>query len=276
MEWKTEKCKLQVAKWLIRGNATGNPRPRESSILSFQFLLCLSLCSLAVASDRSQLAQSSTQDALRNRPDSHGGDDYDRALLGDANNSDARGKDRETGDLEKKLKQQLGAAAQPEDRPQQPLLDAAMGMRDVQSRLAQGKSDAITQHVQRQIVADLQKIIDEAKKSGKCLGQNCIRDGSRSSGKTVAGQNAQSEPRPRPATGPARESDPNALHAPTQVRSEAEQPAAELTAKYNLQLQARRPDMKYELPGEHFLPEYKGEIEDYFRRLSSGTAAEEK
>lgn len=173
-------------------------------------------------------------------------------------------------------RKQLGTAAQQEDQPQQPLVDAAKGMREVQMRLAQGKSDAITQLVQRQIVADLQKIIDEAKKSGKCLGQDCTRDDCRSPRKGGAGQSAQDEPPPRTTTGPARESNPNARHSPPQPGSREQQRAAELMRQYNLRLQARRPDLKYELPSDHFLPEYEGEIEDYFRRLSSGTAASER
>ena len=168
MNLRIEKCKLRIANW-VDGIHAARHRQRHAHpffILHFtfcilQFLLtCIAACSLAAAGESTGPVHPS-------------GGDYDRALLGEPNKIDANGTYRGSDDLEKNLKQQLGTAAQREDEPRQPLLDAAVGMRDAQTRLAQGKSDAITQHVQRQVVADLQKIIDEAKKSGTCLGQSC-------------------------------------------------------------------------------------------------------
>ena len=283
MKLKTEKCKTQNANWIDAIYAARDRRCRAQPFFIFhfsffilQFPLCIAVCSLAAAADSPSPVQPSTHDALRESLDSHAGDNYDRALLGETNKADASRKDPSNGDLEKKLKQQLGPAAQREDQPRQPLLEAAKGMRDVRARLAQGKSDAITQHVQRQVVADLRK----DHRRGEEVGQ-VPRPELHARRQPVIGQarrraKRRAEPQPRPATGRAGDSDPNALHGPQQAQSGEQQRAVELMRKYKLQLQARRPDMKLELPSDHFLPEYEGEIEDYFRRLSSGTAAEER
>ena len=116
-------------------------------------------------------------------------------------------------------------------------MQAVKGMRDVQTRLAQGKSDAITQHVQRQVVADLQQIIDEAKKSGKCLGQpmagNCNKPG-----KLGGSPNAQ--PKSNTANDrPARESNPNVKQEPKLPQTERTAIARDkMKEQYKLELQA--------------------------------------
>ncbi len=278
---KIENCKLQIAN--CRKALYAARRPLVSpffnlqfSIFNLQFLfLFAAVCSLAAA-DPPAPVQPSTDDALRNSLNAHSGDDYDRALLGEPNKAGDSKKDHAAGDLARKLKQQLGPAANREDQSQHPLLLAAKGMCDVQTRLADGKSDAITQHVQRQVVADLQKIIDEAKKSGKCLGQNCTSGNCASSGKAGGGQVARNESLPRTANDtPARQSNPNAVHR--QPRTEEEQLAyTRMQEQFKIQLQAHPPDTRYELPSDRFLPEYEREIQDYFRRLSAGTAAEER
>lgn len=123
-----------------------------------------------------------------------------------------------TEDPEKKPRQPNGSTAQRDDQQEDRLLQAVKGMRDVQARLAQGKSDAITRHVQRQVVADLQQIIDEAKKSGKCLGQpmaaNCNNP-------AKPGGSPNARPKSNTANDrPTGDSDPNAKHEPKQPSAE--------------------------------------------------------
>jgi hypothetical protein len=233
--------------------------------------------SIALADEPAKRPQPSTDDALRNSLNSHSGDDYDRALLGEPKkDADNAAKDRGTEDPEKKSKQQNGPVTEQDNQQEDRLLQAVKGMRDVQARLAQGKSDAITQHVQRQVVADLQQIVDEAKKSGKCLGQamagNCNKPG-----KPGAGSSSQ----PKPIADndqPSRESNPNANRAPKQPLTERGTVARDrMIEQYNkLELQTRQRETMLELPSEYFLPEYEREIEDYFRRLSSDKPAEDK
>ena len=68
--------------------------------------------------------------------------------------------------MQKKLQKELGPAAQKEDKPKDPLLQVAEAMREVQQRLDQRDSGAVTQHVQRQIVADLAKLIEAGEEIG--------------------------------------------------------------------------------------------------------------
>jgi hypothetical protein len=246
-----------------------------NSCLLQSLFVALAVCSLARAGDAPKPPQRSTDDALRDSLNSQSGDDYDRALLGDSGKAKPDAKDSKSDDLDKKLNKELGSAAQREDKQEDRLLQAVKGMRDVQTRLAQGKSDAITQHVQRQVVADLQQIIDEAKKSGKCLG--CSMAGSCNKPGKPGGSPGS---RPKPSTAndqPARESNPNAKHEPKQPLSESGAVARDtMKAQYKLELQARQRDTMFEEPSDYFLPEYEREIEDYFRRLSSERPAEDK
>ena len=243
----------------------------------FQLLFFVMLSgAFALADEPPKRSQPSTDDALRDSLDSHSGDDYDRALLGDSDKSKTDVKNRSTGDLDKKLNQELGPAAQREDQQEDRLLLAVKGMRDVQTRLAQGKSDAITQQVQRQVVADLQKIIDEAKKSGKCLGQstagNCNKPG-----KPSAGSNTQ--PKPSAANDqPARDSNPNAKHEPMPPQNDPRGIARQkMKERYRIELQEHPQETMLDLfPSMYFLPEYEPEIEDYFRRMSSDKPTEDE
>jgi hypothetical protein len=235
-------------------------------------MLALAICTIARA-DEPPKPQRSTDDILRDSLNSQSGDDYDRALLGDSSKANTNAKNRATDDLGKKLNQELGAAAQREDQQEDKLLQAIKGMHDVQTRLAQGKSDTITQHVQRQVVADLQQIIDEAKKSGKCLGQccNCNKPGK-------PGGSPNSQPKQSAANDrPARESNPNAKHEPNATPSERRELARkEMQEQFHIELQSRQRETMLELPSEYFLPEYEREIEDYFGRMSSNKPSEGK
>ena len=206
-----------------------------------------------------------TDEAFRNSSNAKAGNDYDRELLGDPANADDSGRREE--ELQKKLQKELGAAAQREDEPKAPLLLIAEEMREVPPRLERRDSGAVTQHLQRQIVSDLEKLIEEAKKSG-------ARPGNPSNGRGPTG-NGLKEPARNPgqpagdSQPPAKESDPNIHRTPQQVRDEAAEMARkQMIELFHAELQQRNPDQKIELPSEYFLPGYELEIEDYFRRLS--------
>jgi hypothetical protein len=246
----------------------------ETCVLPALFL-ALAVCSFSRADGPPKPAQRSTDDVLRDSLNSQSGDDYDRALLGEPAKAKAGVKDRKTESTDKKLVQELGPAMQRVDQQEDRLLQAVKGMRDVQTRLAQGKSDVITQQVQRQVVADLQQIIDEAKKSGKCLGQS-MACSCKSPGKPDASPNAQSKP-DSASDQPARESSPKARQEPKSAQSERQKTAHnEMNQQYKIELQSRQHDTMFENPSEYFLPEYEREIEDYFRRLSQGRPIDEK
>jgi len=235
-------------------------------------LLCVAVCSVATAGETPKPAQPSTDDTLRESLDSHAGDDYDRALLGDAGKADAKAAGSKK-DQEKRPEQELGTAARREDDHDDPLLKAAQGMREVQTRLAQGKSDEITQHVGRQVVADLEKFMDAMKKSSACAGQ--ASGGRKPSGS--AGSKPRSEAPSHAANDrPARESNPNAKHDSKHAWTDQELLAVQKMREQFISLQSRPHETVFERPAEYFLPEYEPEIEDYFRRLMAGKTSQER
>jgi hypothetical protein len=225
-------------------------------------LFLLAAASLAFAAE----GPPSTDDQLRDSLNSRAGDDYDRALLGDPAKPD--GKDRTAEEMQKRLQKELGAAAQREDKPAIPLLQVAKYMREVSPRLDRRDSGAETQFLQRQIVSDLAKLIEEAKKSGSCGGKNCSKP--TGNGEKKSGNNTG-----QPSEKPARDSDPKSRHTPEQVH-DAAKGAAALMKDLWAELQQREHRPVLDLPGEHFLPGYELEIEDYFRRLSEDRSDVEK
>ncbi len=235
------------------------------SILNLQFAICnlqfllLFLGSFAFAAD----PPPSTDDQLRDSLNSKAGDDYDRELLGDPAKPD--GKSRVDDPMQKKLQQELGPAAQKEGK-EDPLLKVARDMRDVQQRIGQRDSGPVTQHVQRQIVSDLAKLIDEAKKSGSCSGKPSNSRKPTGSGEKKPPNNSTQASGTSPA--PAEKSDPK-IRKPEAIRAAAKEEAiARMKDLWGAELQGHEREHVLELPGEYFLPEYELEIEDYFRRLS--------
>ncbi len=189
---------------------------------------------------------------------SKAGDDYDRALLGDPAKPDD--KSRVDEQMQKKLQKELGAAAQKEDQPKAPLLKVAETMRAVQPRLDKRDSGDATQIMQRQIVSDLEKMIEQAKRSGQ--------RGKSPGGPKPTGNAQQKAGEPSGGSQkPAQRIDPN-IRRPEDVRKEEAQKAIAAMKGLNAELHKGERQHVLQLPSEHFLPEYELEIEDYFRRLS--------
>ena len=244
--------------------------------------MALIAASLARAADRPP----STDDQLRDSLNSKDSDDYDRELLGDpAKNpsenrtglgpvkrplggsragSKPQGKDRVDEEMLKELQKELGPAAQKEVEPKTPLQQVADAMREVPQRLDQRDSGEVTQTLQRQIVSDLDKLIEAAKKSGCC---NCTKSGGKPTG------NGKSKPG-NPGGGPSKSLAPAKVSTP-EIRKAEEIRAAEvaraherMVERFRAELQGHKGEQMLAEPGETFLPEYELEIEDYFRRLS--------
>lgn len=188
---------------------------------------------------------------------SKAGDDHDSQLPGDPARPDE--------EMRKRLEKELGPAAQEEDKPK--LLQAAEGMREVQQRIGRRDSGPVTQHVQRQVVSDLDKLIEEAKKSGPRGGQSPNIRKPTGNGRSKPAQDAGQSPGASPQ--PAQESNPK-IRKPEEIRAAAEKEAYErMLELFHAELQGHDREQMIEEPSsEDFLPEYKLEIEDYFRRLS--------
>ena len=227
----------------------------QISGLVFPSLLTLIAGSLAYAA----APQPSTDDQLRDSLNSKAGDDYDRALLGEPAKPEDKG--RVDDAMQKKLQKELGSAAQKEEKPKAPLFQVAEAMRAVQPLLGKRDSGDETQHLQRQIVADLDKLIDDAKKSGCC--------GKSSNGPKPTGGGPKKPGQPSGnSSAPAQNSDPKARRTPEEIRAENAKKAVKQMNGLFVELQGHEREHVLEPPSEHFLPEYELEIEDYFRRLS--------
>jgi hypothetical protein len=189
-------------------------------------------------------------------------DDVDRELFGpDQENPPAEGED-----LRKKLTRELGDAAVSED--ENPLLSIAERMRESEALIAQTRSDEATQSVQKRIVADLEKLIEEARK-------RCCKGGSpKAQSQATAARPKISQPCAKPGTG---EGKPQQKPA---VTSNAK-PGQTAAAKPDLQevrtmiekevwgsLPQRQRQQLLQLPIEEFLPKYEQLIIEYFKRLS--------
>jgi len=205
----------------------------------------------------------STDDQLRDSLNSKAGDDYDRELLGDPAKPDDKG--RADDRKQKRLQKELGSAAEKEGGSTDLLLQVAKDMREVSPLLDKHDSGQETQRMQRQIVSDLAKLIERAKKSGSCSGKGANSRRPTGSGKRPpqnAGQPSENSPQP------AMESKPE-IRKPEAIRAAAAKEARErMLEQFKPELQARKGEQMLELPGEYFLPDYELEIEDYFRRLS--------
>jgi len=229
----------------------------KSEIISSTFLV---LALIAGSPAGAATPPPSTDDQLRDSLNSKAGDDdYDRELLGDAAKPADGG--RIDDKTQKELRKELGPAAQREDKPKPPLLQVAEVMRGVQPRLGRRDAGEETQSMQRQIVAVLQELIEQAKQSG---------NGGRSSiGRPPAG-NGQKKPGPPSgdASARAQTSDPKPQRTPGEIRDEEAKKAVARMLGMFAELRERDRVHVLESPSEHFLPEYELEIEDYFRRLS--------
>ncbi len=246
-------------------------------------LLTFAAVSLAAATDPPPSSDGQPREGLN----SQAGDDYDRALLGDpaTNPSDKRNgassdrefpkgspldskhsdKGRVDNEMLKRLQRELGAAAQKEGGSENPLVQVAEAMREVPQRLDHRDSGPVTQTLQRQIVSDLDKLIEEAKKSGRFTGTKVSVGNPTGSGNPKAAI---------PGEGPGKSRSPSQVSTP-EIRKAEEIRAAEETKahermiqRFRAELQGRKGEQVLAEPSESFLPEYELEIEDYFRRLS--------
>jgi hypothetical protein len=241
----------------------------------FALAACAGVVAMAAPS-----RQASPRDAAIQGGDAPQGEAYDNELLGSpAGNrpvpsakSPAAGGDK-ASELSDRLKRELGSAAESEDLEKNPLDDIAREMGEARDLIGKHDAGPGTQHLQRQIVADLDKLIEEAKKAA---GQNQSGANPKDAGhrrptgepdknpKTTSGKSGGTNPH----EAPSQESSEDARHHQgkgqdaAQVRSMMEKVWGELPKKEREQMQ--------ELPAEEFLPKYRPQIETYFRRLSEG------
>jgi len=170
-------------------------------------------------------------------------------------------------DWQQRLRRELGDAAEKES--DNPLLEVARKMRDAGRRLDRNDAGSTTQIVQKEIVDDLAKLIDQARKAAKQPAGGQSRSQPVASRQPVGQPPAGGEPQGgQPSDRPAADSTqrPRAANdRPRQV--DVEQVQAIIKELWG-ELPEREREQMLESPPEEFLPKYELLIEEYFRRLS--------
>lgn len=178
---------------------------------------------------------------------------------------DAAGAEDE--DWQERLRRELGAAAEKES--DNPLLEIARKMRDAQRRLDRHDAGATTQIVQKQIVDDLEKLIDQARKAAKQCAGGQSRPQAVAARQPVGQPPAGGQPQGgQPSDRPAAESAQRPRTTNDRPRRvDVEQVQAIIKELWG-ELPQREREQMLESPPEEFLPKYELLIEEYFRRLS--------
>jgi hypothetical protein len=169
-------------------------------------------------------------------------------------------------DLNEQLQRELGAAAEKED--DNPLLNIARTMFQVRQRMTQTDAGPATLNLQKQIVADLDLLINQARKSAGQCSSSSSNSQQPSAQKPNAsppkpGANASKKPGNKPAT----------ASSPRPPDSQSRKPdMEEMRAMMNNLWGELPPHVREQMlqsPVEEFIPKYEQLIEDYFRELSN-------
>ncbi len=180
----------------------------------------------------------------------------------------ASGTDRPPrGDVEawkEQLLRELGAAGVSED--ENPLLDVARQMRRAEGLIAETESGRQTQDVQRQIVARLDELIQQAR--------SCSKQCSPSQSKSKVAprrQVRQPKSKPKPKSGkPSQKpsTDPRAKPGDSGSPGLTPEQVQDLVKAVWGELPETQREQMLEWAGDEFLPKYEVLIELYFRRLA--------
>jgi hypothetical protein len=173
-------------------------------------------------------------------------------------------------DLDEQLKRELGAAAEKED--DNPLSAVAQAMLQVRLRMMQSDSGPATITLQKQIVTDLDRLIEQARKScGQCS----------SSAPQSATQKAGS-PSSKPSSKGAQRTGTKPESVDVDKKSGGQSRKPDMDEMQSLmkdlwgELPAHEREQMLQLPAEDFMPKYQELLEDYFRGLSEEKTGNKK
>ncbi len=193
--------------------------------------------------------------------------DIEREVFGPDGNKDKRQPAAGQGgpDLNQRLQWELGSAAEKEN--DNPLLNIAQNMFQVQERIVQSDAGPATLNLQKQIVADLDLLIDQAKKScGQC-------SSSSSNPRQSAQKPGGSPPKPGAKAGQKPGNKPAAASSSRSPDGQSRKPDMDEMRSLINNLWGELPphvrDQMLQTPVEEFIPKYQDLIEDYFRDLSN-------
>jgi hypothetical protein len=159
-----------------------------------------------------------------------------------------------------------------------PLLVVARRMRQAQQQIDGNQSGPATQTLQQHIIADLDRLIEEARKS--CSGSSaCNKPGQGASGNpgqaptrpsaSQPQQQSQQAPPQPPKEKPAATSNERRTQAAKGQQTDTAE-SLEMMKKVWGVLPPHEQQQLLQLPAEEFLPKYQQLIEEYYRRLSEG------
>lgn len=224
------------------------------------FLALLLLASAAVAAAPPQPGRSSLDDELLRDLKTGEGGERDRPAPSDK-------KEGRTGEqFRQRLSRELGAAAEAED--ENPVLGIARRMRQAQQRMVKADAGQQTQGLQAQIVDELDRLIQQARKSGQQP-----NPGEKEQTTSSRGPIGQTPPKPsagggKPSSKPSTTSSKRPDGNTPAPKVDIQQMRQAMENLWKVELPQRDREQLLQLPTEEFLPKYETLIEDYFRSLS--------
>lgn len=193
-------------------------------------------------------------------------DEFDRELFDrDKSQDQATDRSASNGDSLRRLQRELGAAAVAEE--DNPLLEIAREMREVEARIGRQDAGPVTQSLQAQIVVDLETLIEQAGKrcrQSQMGGKPSPQQGSR---QKVSQPNLKSPGGTKPSDRPVATSTQRRGGSAPARRPDMQQMQALMKRLWG-QLPRRDRERAVQSPPEEFLPKYELLIEAYFRRLA--------
>lgn len=175
------------------------------------------------------------------------------------------GGDRESAsDLDRQLLRQLGEGEDLGEEASNPLVSISRRMRAVEGLMGQRNTSGQTQRLQKEIVADLDVLIEQLKKqcsSGQCAGGGKKKPKGKpgSSSKAGTGENQGNNRPAKDSTARTGISEDSRAEL-DRMREMLNAVWGHLPAKVRDQLQSSAP--------EEFLPKYEKLIEEYYKRLA--------
>lgn len=221
--------------------------------------------STSPAQDESAQSQPSLDDLLL--------DDLDNQLLDGlvppTEDGEAKASDGDPGmsDLDRQLLEQLGHGEDVGSESDNPFISIGQRMKAVEQRIGRRDTSEATQQIQRQIVADIEQLIEEMNKQcsgGQCNSSSkCDKPGSPKPGeqasKAGSGENSGTSKPARDSEDRLGSSDGTEAEM-ARMREMLKRVWGHLPERVRLQMQSGM--------AEEFLPEYERLIEQYYQRLA--------
>ena len=251
----------EVAKLPKRRNSC-EFRYGESVLKCHLPLLVIAICLSAVAVQAQQ--PRSLDDELLEDLGTDPLDEFDRELFTPGEGQGRAGRPRDE-DLPDAGQRNNGTGVTIEH--DNPLVEISRRMREAQRLIGRNDSGSTTQALQEQVVADLDKLIEQARKACKKCSPGDKQPQGVSARKPVGQPPKQPGNGQKPSDKPATNSSPRPKGNGQAAKVDVEAVRDVIKALWGELPQNEREQM-LQLPIEEFLPKYELLIEEYFRRLS--------